>query len=153
MDGPLLNVLTGMGTSNDRSQATGIQGGRALGEAEINALYEQSWLLRRVVEKIPMQGTRSGWDLGLGDETTTTERSKLDDLVSWTEELKLPQAVTTAATYARLYGGGALVVLADDRTPHRQAAQPQAAAQHQGVLPHRSLEVVPVCRLDGHRFA
>jgi len=117
MDGPLLNVLTGMGTSNDRSQATGIQGGRALGEAEINALYEQSWLLRRVVEKIPMQGTRSGWDLGLGDETTTTERSKLDDLVSWTEELKLPQAVTTAATYARLYGGGALVVLADDRTP------------------------------------
>jgi uncharacterized protein len=117
LDGALINVLTGLGTSRDRNEAIGVKRTRILSEQAVNALYEQSWLIRRIVEKLPQQGTRSGWDLSVGDETSTRMKSGLDDLVGWSEKLHLRQALAAAATYGRLYGGGALIVIADDRTP------------------------------------
>ena len=117
LDGALINVLTGLGTSKDRNEAIGVKRSRVLSESAVDALYEQSWLIRKIVEKLPQQGTRSGWDLSLGDETSTSMKAKLDDLVGWSEKLHLRQALAAAATYSRLYGGGALVVIADDRTP------------------------------------
>ena len=117
LDGALINVLTGLGTSKDRNEAIGVKRSRDLSESAVDALYEQSWLIRKIVEKLPQQGTRSGWDLSLGDETSTSMKAKLDDLVGWSEKRHLRQALAAAATYSRLYGGGALVVIADDRTP------------------------------------
>ncbi len=117
LDGALINVLTGLGTAKDRNEAIGVKRSRTLSEAAVNALYEQSWLIRRIVEKLPDQGTRSGWELSVGDETSSRMKKQLDDLVGWTEKLKLQQAVAAAATYGRLHGGGAIVVIADDRTP------------------------------------
>jgi phage-related protein (TIGR01555 family) len=117
LDGALINVLTGLGTAKDRNEAIGVKRSRILSEGAVNALYEQSWLIRRIVEKLPQQGTRSGWDLSVGDETSSSMKSQLDDLVGWTEKLHLRQALAAAATYSRLYGGGAMVLIADDRTP------------------------------------
>ena len=117
LDGALINVLTGLGTARDRNEAIGVKRSRVLSESAINALYEQSWLIRKIVEKVPQQGTRSGWDLGVGDETSSSLKKQLDDLVGWTEKLHLRRALHKAATYARLYGGGAIILIADDRTP------------------------------------
>ena len=117
LDGALINVLTGLGTSKDRNEGIGVKRSRILSEGAVDALYEQSWLIRRIVEKLPQQGTRSGWDLSVGDETASSMKAKLDDLVGWTEKLHLRQTLAAAATYSRLYGGGALVLIADDRTP------------------------------------
>lgn len=117
LDGALINVLTGLGTARDRNEAIGVKRSRILSEAAVDALYEQSWLIRRIVEKLPQQGTRSGWDLSVGDETSSRTKSQLDDLVGWSEKLHLRQAIAAGATYSRLYGGGAMVVIADDRTP------------------------------------
>jgi hypothetical protein len=117
LDGALINVLTGLGTAKDRNEAIGVKRSRILSESAVNALYEQSWLIRRIVEKLPQQGTRSGWDLSVGDETSSRMKAQLDDVVGWTEKLHLRQGLTGAATYSRLYGGGALVLIADDRTP------------------------------------
>jgi phage-related protein (TIGR01555 family) len=117
LDGALINVLTGLGTAKDRNEAIGVKGSRILSESAVNALYEQSFLIRRIVEKLPQQGTRSGWDLSVGDETSSRMKAQLDDVVGWTEKLHLRQGLAAAATYSRLYGGGALVVIADDRTP------------------------------------
>jgi hypothetical protein len=117
LDGALINVLTGLGTAKDRNEAIGVKRSRILSESAVDALYEQSWLIRRIVEKLPQQGTRSGWDLSVGDETSSRIKAQLDDVVGWTEKLHLRQALAAAATYSRLYGGGALVLIADDRTP------------------------------------
>lgn len=117
LDGALINVLTGLGTVRDRNEAIGIKRSRILSEAAVDALYEQSWLIRRIVEKLPQQGTRSGWDLSVGDETSSRMKKQLDDVVGWTERLRLRKALAQAATYSRLYGGGAIIVIADDRTP------------------------------------
>lgn len=117
LDGALINVLTGLGSAKDRNEAIGVKRSRILSESAVDALYEQSWLIRRIVEKLPQQGTRSGWDLSVGDETSSRMKAQLDDVVGWTEKLHLRQGLAAAATYSRLYGGGALVVIADDRTP------------------------------------
>jgi phage-related protein (TIGR01555 family) len=117
LDGALINVLTGLGTAKDRNEAIGVKRSRVLSEASVDALYEQSWLIRRIVEKLPQQGTRSGWDLSVGDETSSRMKGQLDDVVGWTEKLHLRQGLAAAATYSRLYGGGALVLIADDGTP------------------------------------
>ena len=117
LDGALINVLTGLGTAKDRNEAIGVKRSRILSESAVDALYEQSWLIRRIVEKLPQQGTRSGWDLSVGDETSSRMKAQLDDVVGWTEKLHLRQGLAAAATYSRLYGGGALVLIADDRTP------------------------------------
>ncbi len=117
LDGALINVLTGLGTAKDRNEAIGIKRSRILSEAQVNALYEQSWLIRRIVDKLPQQATRSGWDLSVGDDTSSRMKKQLDDLVGWTEELNLRKALNAAAAYSRLYGGGAIVLIADDRTP------------------------------------
>jgi phage-related protein (TIGR01555 family) len=117
LDGALVNVLTGLGTAKDRNEAIGVKRSRILSESAVDALYEQSWLIRRIVDKLPQQGTRSGWDLSVGDETSSRMKAQLDDVVGWTEKLHLRQGLAAAATYSRLYGGGALVLIADDRTP------------------------------------
>jgi phage-related protein (TIGR01555 family) len=117
LDGALINVLTGLGTAKDRNEAIGVKRSRILSESAVDALYEQSWLIRRIVEKLPQQGTRSGWDLSVGDETSSRMKAQLDDVVGWTEKLHLRPGLAAAATYSRLYGGGALVLIADDRTP------------------------------------
>ena len=117
LDGALVNILTGLGTAKDRNEAIGVKRSRILSESAVDALYEQSWLIRRIVEKLPQQGTRSGWDLSVGDETSSRMKAQLDDVVGWTEKLHLRQGLAAAATYSRLYGGGALVLIADDRTP------------------------------------
>ena len=117
LDGALVNILTGLGTAKDRNEAIGVKRSRILSESAVDSLYEQSWLIRRIVEKLPQQGTRSGWDLSVGDKTSSRMKAQLDDVVGWTEKLHLRQGLAAAATYSRLYGGGALVLIADDRTP------------------------------------
>ena len=135
LDGALINVLTGLGTSKDRNEAIGVKRSRILSESAVDALYEQSWLIRRIVEKLPQQGTRSGWDLSLGDETSTSMKAKLDDLAGWSEKLHLRQALGAAARYSRLYGGGALVVIADDRTPIDQPLNLRRLRTIHGLYP------------------
>ena len=135
LDGALINVLTGLGTGKDRNEAIGVKRSRALSESAINALYEQSWLIRRIVEKVPQQGTRSGWDLGVGDETSSGLKKQLDDLVGWTEKLHLRRALHKAATFARLYGGGAIILIADDRTPIDQPLNLRRLRTIHGLYP------------------
>ena len=135
LDGALINVLTGLGTSKDRNETIGVKRSRVLSESAVDALYEQSWLIRKIVEKLPQQGTRSGWDLSLGDETSTSMKAKLDDLVGWTEKLHLRQALGAAVRYSRLYGGGALVLIADDRTPVDQPLNLRRLRTIHGLYP------------------
>lgn len=149
LDGALINVLTGLGTAKDRNEAIGVKRSRILSEAAIDALYEQSWLIRRIVEKLPQQGTRSGWDLSVGDETSSRMKKQLDDVVGWTEKLHLRQALAQAATYSRLYGGGAIVVIADDRTPIDQPLNLKRLRTIHGFYPIDRWRLYPAAGWSG----
>lgn len=144
-----MNVLTGLGTARDRNESIGVKRSRVLSEAAVDALYEQSWLIRRIVDKLPQQGTRSGWDLSVGDETSSRMKSRLDDVVGWTEKLHLRQAVGAAARYSRLYGGGAMVLIADDRTPIDQPLNLKRLRTIHGLYPIDRWRLYPAAGWSG----
>ena len=48
-DGVLVNALTGMGTTRDRTTATMIATPEFLNQADLDSLYLNSWLCRKVV--------------------------------------------------------------------------------------------------------
>lgn len=112
-DGVLVNAFTGMGTARDRAALTGIATAEFLSEGELDNLYLTSWLCRRVVDVIPSEATRNGWDIGLGDDTKKA-RKQSDDLIAAGERLELRKHVKKASAMARLHGGAALIMLLDD---------------------------------------
>ena len=112
-DGVLINALTGMGMQQDRHQHTGIAAPSFLTEAELDALYLNSWLCRRVVDVVASEATRTGWDIGLGAETKKA-RKQSDALVAVSDRLRLRKHIAYAVRMARLHGGAAVVMLTDE---------------------------------------
>lgn len=112
-DGVLINALTGMGTGRDRNLYSSVAPAEFLAEAELDNLYLTSWLCRRVVDIVPSEATRMGWDIGLGDDTKKA-RKQSDDLIAAGERLRLRQHVREAAQLARLHGGAVLIMLTDE---------------------------------------
>jgi uncharacterized protein len=112
-DGVLVNALTGMGTSRDRTTAVSVAPPQFLAEGDLDALYLNSWLCRKVVNIVASEATRMGWDIGLGDDTKKARRQS-DDLIAAGERLRLRKHVRHAVQLARHHGGAALILLVDD---------------------------------------
>jgi len=113
-DGVLANVFTGMGVpGRDRNLATVVAPAEFLQEGELDSLYLNSWLCRRVVDLWASEATRMGWDISLGKDTKKA-RSQADLLVAAGEKLRLRKQVRRAVQMARHQGGAALIMLVDD---------------------------------------
>lgn len=114
-DGVLVNALTGMGTSRDRNSAVMVAPPMFLAEGDLDSLYLNSWLCRKVVNAVASEATRMGWDIGLGDDSKKARRQS-DDLLAAGERLRLRKHVRHAIQMARHYGGAVLIMLVDDGT-------------------------------------
>ena len=112
-DGVLVNALTGMGTSRDRATATVIGAPEFLNEADLDDLYLNSWLCRKVVNLWASEATRMGWDIALGDDSKKA-RKQSDALVAAGERMRLRKHVRKAVQLARHQGGSVLIMLVDD---------------------------------------
>lgn len=112
-DGVLVNALTGMGTGRDRTAITTVAPPEFLGEADLDSLYLNSWLCRKVVNIVASEATRMGWDIGLGDDTKKARRQS-DDLIAAGERVRIRKHVRRAVQLARHHGGAVLIMLVDD---------------------------------------
>jgi phage-related protein (TIGR01555 family) len=112
-DGVLVNALTGMGTSRDRTAITTVASPEFLGEADLDSLYLNSWLCRKVVNITASEATRMGWDIALGDDTKKARRQS-DDLIAAGERVRIRKHVRRAVQLARHHGGAVLIMLVDD---------------------------------------
>lgn len=112
-DGVLVNALTGMGTTRDRTTATIIGTPEFLNQADLDGLYLNSWLCRKVVNLWASEATRMGWDIALGDDSKKA-RKQSDALVAAGERLRLRKHVRRAVQLARHQGGAVLIMLVDD---------------------------------------
>lgn len=104
----LANILTGRGTSVDRS-AHNLWLRRSLTPVEIEAAYRTSWLIRKIVDVPAEDMTRAGRDWDADDADIAKIEAEEKRLGVWA-------AVRTALIYARL-GGGALFINYADRRP------------------------------------
>jgi phage-related protein (TIGR01555 family) len=112
-DGVLVNALTGMGTTRDRTTATIIGTPEFLNQADLDSLYLNSWLCRKVVNLWASEATRMGWDIALGDDSRKT-RKQSDALVAAGERLRLRKHVRRVVQLARHQGGAVLILMVDD---------------------------------------
>ncbi|MEB3319312.1 MAG: anti-CBASS Acb1 family protein [Cyanobium sp.] len=112
-DGVLVNALTGMGTTRDRTTATFIGAPEFLNQSDLDSLYLNSWLCRKVVNLWASEATRMGWDIALGDDSKKA-RKQSDDLVAAGERLRLRKHVRRAVQLARHQGGAVLILMVDD---------------------------------------
>lgn len=98
----LMNVITGAGTSADRTTAARYQMGW-ISQYQVEASYRTSGLSRKIHDIPPYEMTREGRDWQAGDKDIEKLESLERKLGVWA---KVRQAFTTA----RLFGGAAIIL-------------------------------------------
>lgn len=99
----LSNVMLGMGTKNDPMKYNKIAQRYLLDKQTLDNLYMANGIAALIVNKIPEEMTRAGFEVeGISEENKKRLTSDL-------ETLDIKRKFREAITFARLYGGAAIV--------------------------------------------
>lgn len=109
------NLASGMGVLGKDRRLQAAPTLTLVDRASAETLWRGSDMAARLIEIWPYEMTREGWEIMVDGEMAEEVTSKLD-------ELDLQAKIYEALTYARAYGGGALLLGADDG--QRDLAQP-----------------------------
>lgn len=109
------NPVTGFGTARDKTTYNQFSSGRILSENELSALYHGDDLAARMVDVVPDEMMREGFELDLGDVALN------NDITDQLEALEANDKIADAIRWGRCFGGGGLLLGADDG---RSAATP-----------------------------
>ena len=102
----LVNLLSGLGTSKDKG-AFNQYVFSPMAQEELRAAYRTDWIARKVVS-IPAQDATRAWRLWQADVKQITAIENVE------KRFDVRSKTRKALTYARLFGGGALVMGVDD---------------------------------------
>lgn len=109
------NANSGLGTSMDRESYTDFVPGFPRGQATIDAILQFSAMGRRIVNREPDDAKREGFDIS--GAYTPAELAAIAKVLGKLEALK---RVADARRWARGFGGGAVIVNAEDGRPASQ---------------------------------
>lgn len=112
-DGALYNALLGAGTSLDKFSATRTQWDQMLGWEDLERLYVQSWVCRRIVDLVADTITSQPWSIKLGEDDPDLKKS-VDEYL---KGLRVVPLVNEALKLQRLYGGSIILMNIDDGLP------------------------------------
>lgn len=112
------NGATGMGTSLDPYTQVEVNYGRLLNEQQLRALYRGSWFIRRVVDLLPQDMTKTGVEVLLHDGSNTRIVNKAMQVYHdggqrqnpYEKRMGCNEARRLALTYARWFGMGYIVL-------------------------------------------
>jgi phage-related protein (TIGR01555 family) len=111
----IVNVVTGFGTSMDKSTYAQILPDRDLTDWELSALYHSQSMAARVVDIVPQEMLREPFSVETGDAT-------LDEAIyDKFESIDVRGVFADGIRWGRCFGGGAVLIGADDG---RSADQP-----------------------------
>lgn len=111
------NAATGMGTGRDKLTGTSFVWGPRLSYVELEALYYQSDLAATIIDTLPDHALRDGYNF--------EKYSNAAALKKQLEDLEADECILEGMTWARLYGGAAIVVGADDRLDPQYPLAPE----------------------------
>lgn len=123
----LANVLSGLGVEGqDKSMSSRPAPHLPLSRVELGDLYESDDVARRIVDAVPADCTRRGWEVQVdtGDDVA-------DPFSPLWEDVNLAGAMEEADAWARLYGGAAVILGVDDGT--LDATEPVDASRFRGL--------------------
>lgn len=103
-----VNNATGFGTDRDKSTHGFVMPARTLTDIELSALYHSDDMAARMIDVIPQEMLREGFDFSTGDpEIDTILNDKFD-------EIDAPDKFVDGIRWGRCYGGAAILIGADD---------------------------------------
>jgi phage-related protein (TIGR01555 family) len=105
------NPVSGLGTDRDKTHYNRFGGSRLLTEYELSDIYHGDDLAARMVDIVPDEMLREGFQLDLGDSALSGEVT--DQL----EALGAAEKLADGIRWGRLFGGGGLIIGADDGKP------------------------------------
>lgn len=109
-----LNTQTGLGSVRDKSIGITFQRRSRLTREQLDALYEQNAVVARVVDRLPYDALREGWEL----ENVVMRDGGEPDLpaiMSKCEDMNLMPTLSKAVSWSRLYGGALVTLPAFDQ--------------------------------------
>jgi len=110
-----MNVITGVGTARDRQKLNTHTATRPIiSDGELESLYLEYGLAGRIVDLLPEDMIREGFELSwpdMSDQEIAETQTKYTDLF---DEVDFAGKVETALKWARLYGGSVLIIGAYD---------------------------------------
>ncbi len=125
------NMLTGHGTARDKTTFTMFQQDNQLDFPTLEALYHNEDLAARIVDAVPEQMFREGFEVQVEDDAEASE-----GIEQQLHELAATEVLEETAIWARLYGGGAAFVGAQD------GREPQEALSEKTVRAVTFLQVI-----------
>ena len=125
------NEVTGQGTTRDKTAYTAFSLPLRLTDVELANLYHGDDLAARMVDIVPDEMLREGFKVDVGDPS---QNAQLADTL---DALSVRQKLADGIRWGRLFGGGALLIGADDG---RSAAAP--------LIPEKARAVSYLYELD-----
>jgi len=107
------NLATGLGYSRDKRTWGSFLDVEILDDDQLENLYAGDDLAARIVDHLPEHAMRGGFEIryeGESDDVTDLQRAIEQKI----REVETTERVTNALCWGRLYGGGALLLGADD---------------------------------------
>lgn len=116
-----INNATGFGTTRDKTTYGFVLPNRMLEDTELSALYHADDMAARMVDVVPQEMLREGFVVETGNpDDDSAMASKL-------EELEARSVLADGIRWGRCYGGGAILLGADDGRDSSQPLIPERA--------------------------
>jgi len=116
-----VNEMTGFGTFRDKTTYGHHEWSLRLADQELSSLYHHHDMAGRMVDVVPDEMLREGFDVDVADAAkNTTIAEKLDNL-------QVVSKMADAIRWGRLYGGGALLLGCDDGQDPSKPLKPARA--------------------------
>jgi phage-related protein (TIGR01555 family) len=98
----LVNVASGLGTERAKRSHNTFQYSLLNNWQQLDAAYQTNWLARQIVD-VPAEDMTREW--------RTIKCEAADDIRAEEDRLQVPMMVNNATTWARLYGGGGILMI------------------------------------------
>jgi phage-related protein (TIGR01555 family) len=116
-----VNAVTALGTARDKMSYNRFVRGRQLDTETLDSLYSENDIAARVCDVVPDEELRQGYDIVVAPDADDESGNALDDASSVSEDvhdaadaLDLQSKFIEARVWGRVFGGGALLLGADD---------------------------------------
>ncbi len=115
-----VNSITAMGTARDKSTYTRFQRNRDLNTQELDALYSDDAMASRVCDVVPDEELRQGYTVVVDPDDKNVETGPEEaamvgaEVKAEADRLGLQSKVIEARVWGRVFGGGALLLGAED---------------------------------------
>lgn len=123
-DGVIENLSTGMGDpAFDKSMGYQVTRQAHLTKFDLENLYE-AWIPHVCVTAYPKEAVRKWLEIKMGGKTS--DRNKISEFDKYQQRIGVAAAFAKADTWARLYGGSAIVIIAEDGQPFDKPMKPSS---------------------------